>query len=55
MQEQAEINLNKNATYIVKDGVLIVVDSPPEGYGKQVITWQSGKPSHYELNYTNKI
>jgi len=51
----AEIDLMKNATYIVKDGVLTVVDSPPKGFGKQVISWQSGKPSHYELNYTNKL
>jgi hypothetical protein len=51
----AAIDLMKNATYIVKDGVITKVDSPPNGFGKQVISWQSGKPSHYELNYTNKL
>jgi hypothetical protein len=50
-----EIDLMKNATYIVKDGQLMLVDSPPAGFGKQVISWQGGKPSHYELNYTNKL
>ncbi|MEH7122096.1 DUF3954 domain-containing protein [Bacillus sp. JJ1773] len=52
---KAEIDLMKNATYIVKDGVITVVDAPPKGFGKQIINWQSGKPSHYELNYTNKL
>lgn len=51
----AAIDLMKNATYIVKDGVITKVDCPPNGFGKQVISWQSGKPSHYELNYTNKL
>ncbi|MGY6209895.1 DUF3954 domain-containing protein [Cytobacillus firmus] len=51
----AEIDLMKNAVYIVKDGHLVLVDTPPKGYGKQVISWQSGKPSHYELNYSIKL
>jgi hypothetical protein len=51
----AEVDLEKNATYIVKDGQLILVTSPPNGYGKQVIAWQSGKVSHYELNSTHKL
>ncbi|MGM0903081.1 MAG: DUF3954 domain-containing protein [Bacillota bacterium] len=51
----AEIDLMKNATYIVKDGVLTDVDTPPKGFGKQVISWQAGKPSHFEVNYTNKL
>lgn len=51
----AEIDLKKNATYIVKDEKLILVTSPPNGYGKQVIAWQSGKVSHYELNSTHKL
>jgi hypothetical protein len=51
----AEIDLMTNATYIVKDGQLILVDTPPKGYGKQVISWQSDRPTHYELNYSNKL
>jgi hypothetical protein len=51
----AKIDLMTNATYIVKDGVLTLIDTPPKGYGKQVISWQSGKPSHFEVNYTNKL
>ncbi|MGM0854288.1 MAG: DUF3954 domain-containing protein [Bacillota bacterium] len=52
---KVEIDLMKNATYIVKDGQLILVETPPKGYGKQVISWQSDKPTHYELNYSNKL
>lgn len=51
----AEIDLMKNGTYIVTDGRLVLVDSPPKGFGKQVISWQAGKPSHFEINYTSKV
>jgi hypothetical protein len=37
----AEIDLMKNATYIVKDGQLKMVPTPPDGYGKQVIKVKS--------------
>jgi hypothetical protein len=50
-----EIDLMNNATYIVKDGVLTIVDTPPRGFGKQVINWQNGKPTHFDVNYTNKL
>ncbi|MDX8045436.1 DUF3954 domain-containing protein [Gracilibacillus sp. S3-1-1] len=43
-----------NAVYMVKDGVKTKVDTPPHGFGKQVITWQDGKPILYEINYTVK-
>jgi hypothetical protein len=42
-----------SGAYIVKYGHLIAVDTPPKGYGKQVISWQSDKPRYYELNYSN--
>ncbi|MGG1292842.1 DUF3954 domain-containing protein [Bacillus smithii] len=51
----AEIDLMKNATYIVKDGQLKLVPTPPDGYGKQVIYWQGGKPCHGSLEQTFKI
>jgi hypothetical protein len=51
----AEINLLKNATYIVKDGQLHQVPMPPNGYGKQVINWQGGKPCHGSLEQTFKF
>jgi len=42
----AEIDLMKNATYIVKNGKIEVVPAPQGGFGKQIISWQGGKPCH---------
>ena len=50
----AEINLEENAVYRVVDRKLEKVDKPGEGYGKQIITWQDGKPTHYEVSYTKR-
>ena len=44
-----EIDLMKNATYIVLDGQLQEVPQPDMGYGKQIISWQGGKPCHGKL------
>lgn len=50
----AQIPLNKNAVYRVIDGKIEMVDIPGVGFGKQIITWQNGKPTHYEISYTKK-
>lgn len=42
--KKAVIDLQTNKVYAVIDGELYVVPSPPEGFGKQIITWQDGKP-----------
>lgn len=49
-----EIDLRENAVYKVVDGEIEKVDIPGDGYGKQIITWQNGKPTHYEISYTKK-
>lgn len=51
---KAEIDLRENAVYRVIDGRLEKVDTPGVGFGKQIITWQAGKPIHYEISYTVK-
>lgn len=51
---KAEVDLNENAVYQVKDGELKKIDKPGDGFGKQVITWQNGKPTHYEVSYTKR-
>lgn len=51
---KAVINLLEDAVYRVVDGKLEQVDKPGEGFGKQVITWQNGKPTHYEVSYTKR-
>lgn len=52
--KKAQISLNENAVYRVIDGKLEKVDVPGEGFGKQIIHWQDGKPLRYEISYTKK-
>ena len=40
----AQIPLNENAVYVVANGALYIAPKPQEGFGKQIITWQDGKP-----------
>ncbi|MGJ9381789.1 DUF3954 domain-containing protein [Salipaludibacillus sp. CF4.18] len=51
----AEINLMENNTYIVKEGRIEVVDALPQGFGKQIISWQNGKPVHTDISYSKKL
>lgn len=51
---KAVVDLSENAVYRVIDGKLEKVDVPGDGFGKQVITWQDGKPTHYEVSYTKR-
>ncbi|WP_419882772.1 DUF3954 domain-containing protein [Peribacillus sp. B-H-3] len=46
---KAEIDLMKNATYIVKDGTIHEIIKPESGYGKQIINWQGHKPCNVKL------
>lgn len=48
------VDLGINAVYRVKDGEIEKVDVPGDGFGKQTITWQDGKPVHYEVSYTKR-
>ena len=41
---KAEIDLMDNKVYAVCDGQLYEVPAPVEGYGKQLISWNDGKP-----------
>lgn len=54
MNKVAEINLEENAVFKIVDGEIEKIDTPGEGFGKQVITWQDGKPTHYEISYTKR-
>lgn len=52
---KAEIDLMKNATYTVREGELFLVDTPPRGFGDQIIKWQNGKPEIAELSFKTKL
>lgn len=51
---KAEVSLSEDAVYKVVDGEIEALDKPGDGYGKQTITWQDGKPTHYEVSYTKR-
>ena len=50
----AHISLTENAVFMIRDGELIKIDRPGDGFGKQIVTWQNGKPTHYEVSYTKR-
>lgn len=56
IKKVAQIDLNKNAVYAVRDGKLQKVPSPPEGFGNQIIYWEHGKPikGKYESSFKIK-
>jgi hypothetical protein len=47
--EEVKISLEANGTYVVSNGHLTKVDTPITGFGKQVITWNDGKPVRQEV------
>jgi Protein of unknown function (DUF3954) len=51
----AAIDLLTNATYVVRDGILKQVPQPPDGFGKQIINWENGKPLGGKLESSFKI
>lgn len=51
----AEIDLMENATYIVKDGKLVKIPTPPKGYGNQIVSWKNGIPGLGKIEYTFDI
>lgn len=55
MAKTAEIKLTENAVYAVRDGELFKVPTPLEGFGKQVIEWEFGKPLKGKSENTFKI
>lgn len=55
-EEKKIINLpSYDALIIVKDGIMKEIEGPPTGFGKQTITWQNGKPTHIDTQFTRKI
>lgn len=55
MGKKVEVSLEENAVYAVRDGKLVKVPSPPDGFGTQVINWEHGKPLKGKYESTFKI
>lgn len=51
----SEINLHKNAVFIVKNGKIDLIPAPASGFGKQVISWSDKKPTHIDVSTSMKI
>lgn len=54
LKKTAEIDLNMNATYYVKNGRLVKVDDLPKGYGSQTIVWKNGEVKCFDIKYTSQ-
>lgn len=51
----AKINLYNNGIIIIKDGRMEILGAPPDGHGKQTITWAAGAPIIIENYFTKRI
>lgn len=51
----AQLNFGEDGVYIVKNGILKPISSPPSGYGKTVISWEANKPTRAEHQYSEKL
>jgi hypothetical protein len=54
-RNKAEINLLENAVYAVRDGALFKLPTPLDGFGKQVVEWEHGKPLKGKSENTFRI
>ncbi|WP_096269489.1 DUF3954 domain-containing protein [Paucisalibacillus globulus] len=52
MNNKAEVNLEEEALYRVKNGKLEKLDKPITGFGEVIQKWQDGKLGRYEVKYT---
>jgi len=43
-----------DGVYVVKNGQSKRVTPPESGFGKQTITWENGKPTRWEVSFTEK-
>ncbi|MDY0395405.1 DUF3954 domain-containing protein [Virgibacillus halophilus] len=50
----AEIKLDEDAVFVVKDGQLKRVPRPESGFGESITTWQNGKIHALKVSYTVK-
>lgn len=54
-QKIANISLDENMIYIVKDNKLIRINPPDSGYGKFTADWVNRKVEMYEQSCKQKI
>ena len=52
---EKELRNLEQGVYLIKEGDFKKIESPTNGFGKQIITWQNGKPTIVEVQSTKKI
>ncbi len=55
IKKVAEINLDENAVYIVKNGQIQKVESPKTGFGSQEVIWQNDQPIRVKISATEQF
>ncbi|MDA2300431.1 DUF3954 domain-containing protein [Bacillus cereus] len=55
VEMRAEISLNENMVYIVKNGQIHPIKPPVSGHGKQIAVWINGKVDRVVSEFTEKI
>lgn len=53
--QQQKTQLKEDALYICKNGKLVPLDTPPNGFGTQELVWQNAKLQVNRVNYTQKF
>lgn len=44
-----------DGVFVVKNGTIKPIEAPMSGYGKTVISWEAGKPTRAEHQFSEKL
>lgn len=50
-----QLKEQQDGVFVVKNGVIKPLNAPASGFGKTVISWEAGKPTRCEHQYSEKI
>ena len=53
--KKVNFEAEENTVYIFIKGNMIKMECPSSGFGKQEITWQSGKVTNYEVKCSYRL
>lgn len=52
---QNKVNNIEDGIYVVKNGEKKLITAPTSGFGKTIISWEAGKPTRCEYQFSEKI
>ncbi|MEG0471293.1 MAG: DUF3954 domain-containing protein [Solibacillus sp.] len=55
MAEQTNSNKFEDGIYVVKNGEKKLISAPASGFGKTIISWEAGKPTRAEHQFSEKL